>query len=308
MKISVIIINYNQPTQASLLLETFGFQEGCQCDFEVILLDDGSFPTLASSLSLIRKYPLIYQHLPRSSISCRARARNQGVAQSSGDYLVFLDGDSVVNSTFISTYEQYFRSNLSSSLVLGTRTEMSRDLYKDISQVSSAQTLDILFRADKNTDERLAIVGKLGQPFNSIVGKWVLFTSCNFAIKRELFDQLGGFNETFIGWGSEDTEFAYRVDKSNIQYELIDNRVMHLPHVDNGEIPRNRYFEWLANLGRFYNIHGDSEILLLMYIDPIIYNCFVVGAGWSSADFLKAFLTIQKRLRSLSHQRYLSAE
>ncbi len=31
-----------------------------------------------------------------------------------------------------------------------------------------------------------------------------------FAVEKDLFHKIGGFDENFIGWGMEDTEFFWR--------------------------------------------------------------------------------------------------
>lgn len=94
MKFSVIIPLYNKAPYISKALESVCAQT--YTDFEVIVVDDGSTDgsaeianafLLASHLS-----PLAFRLICQANAGVAA-ARNNGVAQASGDYMAFLDAD-----------------------------------------------------------------------------------------------------------------------------------------------------------------------------------------------------------------------
>lgn len=295
MKYSVVVISYNQPIQLQLLLDSFDNQKDSEGLFEIVLVDDGSFPPLESKLSLSRKYKISYLYLPRNSLSCRARARNAGAELAHGEYLVFLDGDSLVNPFYIKNYNSYFLSLPHQSFVLGSRTHLNNRAIQPLLFQSTSKTLDTIF-VNNDIDEKFTIAERMNLPFHEISNNWMLFTSCNFCIESSVFKKIGMFNERFLGWGSEDTEFAYRAYQLGYKIDLIDNRVIHFPHLDNGENIGTRYVEWINNIGLFYRIHEDQKILLLMTFESIIYDCFMAGKGWDNNLFLHLFLQIQLRL------------
>lgn len=55
------------------------------------------------------------------------------------------------------------------------------------------------------------------------------FSSC-YAVPRGLFDQLGGFDERFIGWGWEDLAFMWACGTFGNHFERVPGTVYHLWH------------------------------------------------------------------------------
>lgn len=53
--------------------------------------------------------------------------------------------------------------------------------------------------------------------------------SCNFAIRREAFERLGGFDEDFLEAGGEDMEFAWRVSRTGLRVRFAPEALVHHP-------------------------------------------------------------------------------
>ena len=51
------------------------------------------------------------------------------------------------------------------------------------------------------------------------------FWSLAFAMRRVHFESVGGFNESFIGYGAEDTDFAFRATCSGLDLAFLGGRV-----------------------------------------------------------------------------------
>ncbi len=58
--------------------------------------------------------------------------------------------------------------------------------------------------------------------------------TCNLSIWLEDFIKAGGFDESFVGWGLEDTEFAVRLISAgvNVRSGRFATNVFHLWHLE----------------------------------------------------------------------------
>jgi glycosyltransferase involved in cell wall biosynthesis len=304
VRISLIAICYNQPQQILQLLASLHTQAGYAASLEVIVIDDGSSPPVAVENTRQDAFELKHQYIARTEDSCRARARNAGARLATGDYLIFVDGDSALNPSFIKRYEHYLSVHKTREAVLGTRKELTLPDHQLLVPLLKDKTaLDEFFGERGTTDGRLAYLQKVSQPLHQIPGHWAFFTSCNFCIKRTTFEAIGGFNELFKGWGSEDTEFGYRLTKAGIKYDLLNNPVAHLrASVNKSNNYPLQYNEWLRNVGIFYSIHRDEAILFLMKFEELVHRCFFRGQGWDAELHLSSFEEFSERCRMLSQQ------
>jgi GT2 family glycosyltransferase len=53
--------------------------------------------------------------------------------------------------------------------------------------------------------------------------------SCNLAVRRTAFEQLGGFDEDFLEAGGEDMEFAWRVARAGLRVRFAPEALVHHP-------------------------------------------------------------------------------
>ena len=80
------------------------------------------------------------------------------------------------------------------------------------------------------------------------------------AIKRSIFDLVGGFDESFIGWGSQDTDLMMRLCYKEFSHHILADdgiKVYHLSHPVNKETykqqNRNLLKLKMQNLGIDFN-------------------------------------------------------
>lgn len=85
LKFSIIVPNYNKEEYIEETLNSI-FNQTYQ-NIEVIIIDDGSTD---NSLSIIKKYPVKLFHTNRKRAG---GARNVGINNATGDYILFLDSD-----------------------------------------------------------------------------------------------------------------------------------------------------------------------------------------------------------------------
>ncbi|MDX1809434.1 MAG: glycosyltransferase family 2 protein [Sulfurospirillaceae bacterium] len=231
MTCSLIITTYNWPDALEQTLKSVLRQT--HIPDEVIIADDGSTD---ATKALIEKFSLENPQLNiihswQEDEGFRASAsRNKAIARSHCKYIVLVDGDMILEQNFISDHLKFAKD--------GYFTQGSRVLVKE------AKTKEIFDgKVLKNSWLSCGISNRKNAIHSNVLSK--IFSkksqslrgikTCNFAFFREDCIRVNGFNEDFIGWGREDSEFAIRLLNSGIQRQnLRFNAVaFHLYHKEN---------------------------------------------------------------------------
>lgn len=101
MKVSLIVAVYKDIEALELIIESLKKQT--YKNFEVIIAEDGNDIEMKEFISNI-KYLDIF-HTTQEDIGIRkARSVNNGILASTGEYLIFIDGDCIPYSTFIESH------------------------------------------------------------------------------------------------------------------------------------------------------------------------------------------------------------
>ena len=127
--ISVLLATYNWPQALKLCLESLSTQT--ELDFEIIIADDGSTQATKDLIEETRKFfPAKITHLWQEDQGFRkTRILNQAIEASVGEYLVFLDGDCVVQPDFIAQHRMLAQAK---HLVTGSRVLLNDELSKQL--------------------------------------------------------------------------------------------------------------------------------------------------------------------------------
>jgi len=230
MKISLIITTYNWPDALLLVLESIRHQT--LMPSEIIVADDGSdYMTKEVINDFNRDYNLNIKHSWQEDNGFRAaRSRNKAILQSSGDYIILIDGDTVLHSSFVKDHLNFAESGyfVQGSRVLMSKEETQKAIEKKYINFSLF-TPKIQNR--KNSIHSIFLSSLFSSKKNSIHG----VKSCNMAFYRKDCIKINGFNNDFIGWGREDSEFVVRlinsgVNRNNIRFKAIQ---FHLWHDEN---------------------------------------------------------------------------
>lgn len=218
--ISVIVTTYNWAAALELCLNSLYAQTDTH--FEIIIADDGSTPeNLALTQSYTANSPVPIQYVHHEDLGFRAGTiRNKSVARSSGEYLIFLDGDCMVYPNFIATHRHLAESGF---FVAGNRVLLSQAFTQEVMQhrlpvyeKSVGYFLKLRFQGKIN---RMMPFLKLPLGFLRKIQpkKWQKAMTCNLAIWREDFLRVNGFDELFQGWGYEDSDLVIRLIHSGVK-------------------------------------------------------------------------------------------
>ncbi|MGN0902812.1 MAG: glycosyltransferase, partial [Succinivibrio sp.] len=208
MLISVIISTYNKPHQLELIFKALNYQTDRQ--FEVIIADDGSSQetaTLVSKMTVAATYPVT--HVWQKDEGFRlSRIRNLAAKKAKGEYLIFLDGDCIPRPSFISTHRKLAEKNM---LVAGNRILLKKDFsefvvtrQEPVWTYSFTKWVSVFFKGGINRLHPL-IVFPYFQKLRNLKNKWKKARGCNFALFKEDYYKVNGCDESFEGWGYEDS-------------------------------------------------------------------------------------------------------
>lgn len=218
MRFSVVVTSFNK---AKLLRHTLNsFRHQTVRDFEVIVADDGSRDeseavALDFAASPACNYPLSF--VRQEDKGWRASAvRNLGATLAQGLYLVFIDGDQVCDRGLLLAYARAVDRGARGAA--GLRHYINNSPDEEPDKVLADMGVGIFDTRFLHTHADEGII-----PFD-------LAWSCNCMVEREIWDRIGGFDESFPGWGGEDTDFFARVHRSGHPiFGCRDSHVFHFP-------------------------------------------------------------------------------
>jgi len=212
--ISVIVTTYNWPEVLEICLNSLLEQDDRQ--FEIIVADDGSTDETSSLIEQFISHSQIpIKHVFHEDIGFRAGTiRNKAVATSQGEYLVFLDGDCSVFPHFISRHRQLAEQGY---FVPGNRVLLSESFTGDVVESKNALheksfSLFIKLWLQRKINRILPLIyipissWRYSKPL-----KWQKAMTCNLAMFKANFISVNGFDESYEGWGYEDSDLVIRL-------------------------------------------------------------------------------------------------
>jgi cellulose synthase/poly-beta-1,6-N-acetylglucosamine synthase-like glycosyltransferase len=178
------------------------FNKNC---YEIIMVNDGSSDSTASLLSgYSDKIILINQ-----KNAGPAAARNSGARAARGEIIVFTDSDTIPEKDWLKKLSEPFK-NPAIKACAGTYSNANKSFF-----------LSRLIQNELKT--RYARFSN----FIRFAGTY------NLAVRKPLFDEIGGFDTTYLQASGEDNDFCYKIVKSgNLIKFVADARVAHF-HTSN---------------------------------------------------------------------------
>jgi len=231
---------------------------------EVMIADDGSGQETRDTILRITEelkgsFPI--RHIWQEDIGFRKpKILNETVRQSTGDYLIFIDGDCMAHRQFVLSHVNASapevilsgkRVDIGKALterilergqpVMGFTWELARDAVfgKDIKSRKVEESFHIenqvlrrLLHRDKITDD----------------GVW----GCNFSLSKELFYTINGCDEDFIDGSIEDNDLGIRVLNQGGKLRSVRNFaiIFHLWHRSSWSFQNEKYRHNLAIMHR----------------------------------------------------------
>lgn len=242
MKISAIVPTYNRPRELKLCLLSLARQSMPLS--EVMIADDGS--TSETRDTVLEMQHLLHDQFPikhvwQEDVGFRKpRILNEAVRQSTGDYLVFIDGDCMAHRHFVRAHHE--RSS-PEAILGGRRVDIGKRLTGRLlaegtvlNTFSTRLVIDSLSwqqNKSRKIEEGLPIKNRLlrrlmHRDHITDDGIW----GCNFSLYKDLFMAINGCDEDFLDGSGEDNDLGIRVLNLGMQVRSARNLaiVFHLWH------------------------------------------------------------------------------
>lgn len=230
--ISIVVTTYNDPEVLAVCLDSLVLQK--DQDFEVIVADDGSDFRTGRMIDAFRGRLCITHVWQRDEGFRVARARNMAIMSSRTDYIIFMDGDCFALPDFVSNHR---RLAASGCFVFGKLGFMRPDITKRIlndRMRARCSTVTWFLRAMTNQCTRISQFVRLpdGSWRDKAYDQSEGVQACNLGVWREDILRVNGFNNAYMGWGLEDTDFVVRLIRGGVRRRSGDYacQVLHLDH------------------------------------------------------------------------------
>lgn len=239
MTISIILSTYNWHTALHLILSSLESLVKNHTGVEIIIADDGSTIETTQVIKEFQSRITNLKHLWHADTGFKkAEILNKAVAESTGEYLIFLDGDCIPFPDFISQHIKLAEANYfiagNRILLNQTMTHQLLGAHLPLEEVFAWKLVD-WYRAKKigGVNKILANMRFSTNWWRYLrKANWKYPKGCNFAVWRKDFYAVNGFDELFNGWGHEDADIFIRLLHNGIS--IKDGRfaipVLHLWH------------------------------------------------------------------------------
>ncbi len=238
MKTAVIVTTYNRPDALAAVLEGYCAQN--DRNFELLIADDGSTD---GTRKLVEEHaaraPFTLHHVWQEDAGFRpGAARNRAAARTAADYLIFADGDCVPARDFVRQHlalaeRSYFLSG-NRVLLSPVFTQRVLDEHAPIHLWPATRWLRAWATRDVN---RLLPLLKLPDVSfrKRSPNRWEGVKTCNLSLWRSDFMRVNGFDESYSGWGLEDSDLAIRLIHAGVHHKSarFATPVFHLWHREN---------------------------------------------------------------------------
>mgnify|MGYP002474685456 CR=1 FL=1 len=256
VRISVIIPVYNQYSSLCKVLNAFSIQTTNVNTYEVIVVDDGSSDEIRN-ISDLACFGKIRGRIIHQENRGRASARNAGIREAQGNVIIFCDADRFPRSDFIVQHMKFHQKG--ADIVIGT----SFDYFGNINLVLNEKTdwdfVNRFSRLPPYFRKISTIFDESGQTISKL--SWLGYLVGNSSIKKEIVNDVGGFDESFTEWGFEHFDAAYRLYRKGYRFTMNRSAVnYHIPH------PRQKYFYKFAitsNAEMFANKYPEIDARVL---------------------------------------------
>lgn len=253
----LVITSFNEPESLDAVLSSVLLQT--VLPNEVIVCDDGSSVRIRGVCNKYQNQLSIKMCWQRDTAFRAARVRNLGALKAEAEHLIFIDGDCLLSRQFVERHRKFIERGL---LVTGGRVLVSE---KDSAVAKSSRGIGTL-KAFSSWKHLYLPLG----PIRLLMSQsWQHVRTCNMSVWADDLLTIGGFDESYIGWGLEDSDFVIRMHRSGVRN--ISGRlavaVAHLQHERESESGKSVNEDRFSNLIRNRYVSAKKSCLLELGCD-----------------------------------------
>jgi len=279
MIFSVVIAVRNEVKYIEKCIDSI-FNQDYKKAYEVIVVDgissDGTYELLKK---LQNKYD--FKLFKNSKINAAA-GRNIGIKNSSGEHIAFIDADAVANKDWLSQIKRVFdENNVAGVGGPDLLPEDSSDKARNIGRIMTSP---------------LARGGKLNPSTQHSMMEEEKYVehipTCNLCLKREVFDDVGLFDEEFVK--GQDLELNYRIIQAG--YKLLYSPKITVVHYRKNHIKDfvKQIYKWAKAKVAIIRKHGFQGLTSHIYLWPAYFLVLFVltFALFFILNFIRIFTSL----------------
>ncbi|RLF39782.1 MAG: hypothetical protein DRN00_01030 [Thermoplasmata archaeon] len=251
---SIVIAVRNEKEYIEKCIKSL-FNQDFDGKYEVIVVDgmsnDGTYELLQE---LQRKYNFVLLRNPKINA---AAGRNVGIKHAKGKFIAFIDGDAYAHKDWLSSIKKVFER-------VDTHGVGGPDLLPEDASFKS-RAIGLVMTSP------LARGGRFNPSTQHAMMEEERFVdhipTCNLCLRREIFDKVGLFDESFVK--GQDLELSYRIRKAG--YKLFYSpsvKVVHYRKQDFRSFARQIY-KWAKAKVAIVKKHGLHGITSHIYLWPV---------------------------------------
>lgn len=281
MTLSVVIVNYNvkyflKQCLASVYGSDRRLADGSELEFDVWVVDNDS---VDGSVEMVRRdFPQVHVIENLENVGF-ARANNQALAQSTGQCLLLLNPDTVVErdtfvqcANFMAEHEDC--GGLTVKMVDGKGNFLRESKRGFPSPTASFYKISGLTRLFPHSKRFAAYyMGHLGE---DDINEIEILPGAFLMLRREVYDKIGGLDETYFMYG-EDIDYSWSIKLAGWKnYYLPTTRIIHYK----GESTRK------GSMNYVYTFYNAMAIFVRKYFsgkDARLFNLLLQVAIWLRA-------------------------
>lgn len=229
MRIALVITTYERPDALAAVLASAGRQT--HAPDEIVVADDGSADAtrvVVDDFAARSSVPVRFVSQPHVGFRL-TRLRNLAIAATTADYLVFIDGDMVLDPRFVADHARMARKGW---FTQGVRVRADARLTRTL--ISNPAAPVTLSGEGLGGLRRLYLLHSpaLSSLARGLANTFIAIKGCNQAYWREDLVRVNGFNEAIRGWGPEDKELCARLHFAGVRRHtlLFGGIAIHLEH------------------------------------------------------------------------------
>lgn len=242
-KCSLIIATYNWPEALNLCLLSIRKQR--VLPNEIIIADDGSTEETRQLIDKIKQdYPVPITHLWQEDKGFRKTIiLNKCFAKVQHEYIIQIDGDVFLHPDFIKDHLKAARPNY---LLQGSRVMLSDAYSKELIEKVNTNP-QLLGHNNKRIENGIRFPLLSNYLLNRYKNKYPVYYArgANMSFWKKDIYAINGYNESYEGWGHEDSDLTLRlmntgVQKSVIKFAAIVYHLYHPEKKNNQQEERNK--------------------------------------------------------------------
>ncbi len=227
--LSVIVSSYNQPRSLGLVLA--GFAAQTDTDVALVVADDGSpaeTRELVEEFSRQAPFPVSFITQDHRQFG-KSEILNRAVLASSGERLLFTDGDCVPFTNLVAVHKRYLRPG---RFCVGgyVRLNAAESLSLSCEAVTRGEHERLMALRHKRYLYRIHVKNLFYRLVRKPYSPQIL--GGNFSVCRDAFYAVNGFDERYEGGGGEDSDIRNRLRNRGYAGVSLWNRAFtcHLSH------------------------------------------------------------------------------